>query len=738
MRRGTERRTLARGVFAAWLCAGSAGAADVAVLSQELGAANVAVRRDAAYTLNRMGVEAKAALPALIRALGDADKQVWSFSISAIANLGPDAKDAIPALIDGLGSSRARGRERDRRQSVTRAAFALSRIGAAAVPALSDALKSDDDGQRAGAAQALAGMGGAAAPAIPALIENLKGADEVRQESAEALGAIGVAAVKPLIDAVKSADARERAGAVMALGFAGTVAKEFAPTFLELLKAEGDPQVRVALLSAIPKFAIPPEEAAPLLAVAIKDDDEQVRHAAINALVPLRGARELALPALSAMLKDESATIRQRAARALGRMGPGAAQAVPALIEAGKLSPGDASIAGALSEIGPAALPALLAQLRDAPAPDAERLFGLLRGFGAPAVPVLKEAMKHPASEVRASAARTLGGMGSDAKGAVELLFAQATDADARARAAALRALVALEADSQRLKPTLESALKDSAPEVRRAAAAGLAGSGGGNGLGVAGLVDLLDDENAASRRSAVDELGKMGAPAAAALPALLERLTDPELQLPVISAIGKIGPAASATVPRLVELTAGGAVPQRVAVLAALAGIGKTASAALPLVHAAVKDDEGDVRVAAVSAVAAIESDESKVIAILVEALADQSGRVRRPAAAALSKFGERARVATPGLVSMLERDNERGVALLAMKVIGVRSVPDLLRALTMREPQVRVFACEQLASLGAEAKEAIPRLKELSEGQPKAVEEAARGALAKIESTP
>ena len=63
------------------------------------------------------------------------------------------------------------------------------------------------------------------------------------------------------------------------------------------------------------------------------------------------------------------------------------------------------------------------------------------------------------------------------------------------------------------------------------------------------------------------------------------------------------------------------------------------------------------------------------------------------------------------------------------------MRSVPDLLRALSMREPQVRVFACEQLAALGADAKDAVPRLQELTTNQPQAVQDAARAALAKIE---
>ena len=722
----------------AWLCGLPAIAADVAVLSQELGAPNIAVRRDAAFSLEAMGAGAKDALPALIRALDDADKQVWSFSISAIANLGPDAKDAIPVLIDGLGNRRSRGRDRDRRQAVTRSAFALSKIGAAAIPALTDALKSDDSGMRAGAAKALAGMGRDAAPAIPALLANLGGDEEMRRETTEALGAIGEPAVKPLVETLKSQTALQRAGAATALGLVGKEVKESAAAFVELLKTESDSQVRVALLSALPKIGIEARESVPLLVAGVGDDDEQVRHAAINALVPMRAARDLSVPALAALLKDANATKRQRAARALGRMGPDASPAISALIDAARTSSADAVIAHALADIGPSALPPVLAALQNASPADAERLVGLLRGFGTAAVPVLTEALKNSAAPVRAASARALGGMGRDARPAIEPLFSQASDKEPVARAAALRALVALAGDSQRLKPLLDSALRDSAAEVRRAGAAGLAGYGGANALGVVGLVELLDDESPASRRSAIEELGNMGAAAAPALPAMMERLGDAELQAPLLVAFGKMGPAAAATVPRLIALEKGTPIPTKVAALSAMAGIGREAAAALPTVLDAMNDDEGDVRAAAVRAYAAIESDEEKVVGTLVKALGDENGRVRRPAAAALSKFGARARAATPGLVAMLERDLDRGVALLSLKVIGVRSVTELLPLLSAKDSQVRVFACDQLALLGAEAREAVPRLKELSSSQPQAVQDAAKSALAKISPTP
>ena len=197
--------------------------------------------------------------------LDDTDKQVWSFAISAIANIGPDAKEAIPALIEGFGNRKSRGRDRDRRQVQTRCAFALSRIGAAAIPPLIEALNSEENTVRAGAAKALAGMGADASPAIPALITNLKNEDDVRREAAEALGAIGAAGIQPLAASLNSADARERAGAAMALALAGTGAKEIAPAFLDLAKKETDPAVRVALLTALPKIGVDARESVPLL-----------------------------------------------------------------------------------------------------------------------------------------------------------------------------------------------------------------------------------------------------------------------------------------------------------------------------------------------------------------------------------------------------------------------------------------------------------------------------------------
>ena len=53
-----------------------------------------------------------------------------------------------------------------------------------------------------------------------------------------------------------------------------------------------------------------------------------------------------------------------------------------------------------------------------------------------------------------------------------------------------------------------------------------------------------------------------------------------------------------------------------------------------------------------------------------------------------------------------------------------------------SVKDPKIRIFACEALAALGPDAKDAATRLRELTTGQPAPVQDAARAALAKIET--
>ncbi|HSI12555.1 MAG TPA: HEAT repeat domain-containing protein, partial [Chthoniobacter sp.] len=152
---------------------------------------------------------------------------------------------------------------------------------------------------------------------------------------------------------------------------------------------------------------------------------------------------------------------------------------------------------------------------------------------------------------------------------------------------------------------------------------------------------------------------------------------------------------------------------------------------------YAAARDPQPDVRASAATALAAVETDDAKALEVLVPfAAAGQSGKVRRAAAHALAKYGPAASAAVPGLITMLEKETERGESMRALKAIGVKNVPDLVSMLAVRDVRVRTFACESLGSLGPDAKEAAPKLREIA-SQDAAIRGPATSALKKIDPT-
>jgi HEAT repeat protein len=704
-------------------------------LAQQLTASEVAVRREAAHQLNRLGPAAKPALPALIKALEDEDKQVWSSAVAVIATLGPEAKDAIPVLIAAFDSRSQRGRRaRDSRQILMRNSYALTRIGPAAVPPLLEALRQEDAGLRTGAARALGPMGAAAREAVPLLINNLAdGRDPVRDEAMTALGLIGPDAGPALVTALADGEARRRAGAAQALSLIDPPFRAAAPAVEQALGQEKDVLVRSALLTTLPKLGGEPGRSLAALLPAAVGEDEALRHAALNALLGTRSLRPPAITKLAALLKDPNAAVRERAARAIGRFGAEAAPALPELMNATRISGGAPAFADALAQIGSPALPVLLQALQTGKPEDSAWVLRALRGFGPPAVPVLSEALKHEKPAVRAAAASALGTMGRDAADAVNPLFVLTEDASPEVQAAALRALVAQRADSGRLKPLLQTALASSNVDVRKAGAAGTAALGGAAQLGVPGLLDLLADDDAAGRMAAVQALGQLGAQAAPAVEPLAVRLGDLTLQSAIIETLGKIGPAAAPAVPRLAELAK--STDQRASVLPTLTRIGAGASSALPLIYTCLNDPAADVRASAATAVAAVEPDKGKALATLIPLAADPSGRMRRTIAPALVPYGAAARPAVPALVRMLAVETERAGALLALKAIGVDNVPELKKMLAIKDTKVRTLACESLGSLGPAAKEAAPQLRELL-AQDAALRAPITAALARIEA--
>ncbi len=197
--------------------------------------------------------------------------------------------------------------------------------------------------------------------------------------------------------------------------------------------------------------------AIPVLIRAITDNDEDdgVRMHAASALVEMGPQAAEATPALIQALKQRNERVAEWAVLILGEIGPAAKDAVPALIDA--LKGGDWDMrcyaAEALGRIGPAAkaaVPALEEALKDKKDKNvrfyaAEALARL--GLPDRGLPVLIALLKGKSWILRKYAAMALGEIGAPAKAAIPALREALKDKEADVRNAAAEALKRIQAD---------------------------------------------------------------------------------------------------------------------------------------------------------------------------------------------------------------------------------------------------------------------------------------------------
>jgi RNA polymerase sigma factor (sigma-70 family) len=125
-------------------------------------------------------------------------------------------------------------------------------------------------------------------------------------------------------------DVIERQGAVMALGKIGP---EAAPALALAFTDREIVNVRLWAAWHLGKMGARARGQIPALVAALRDECGLVRIEAARALWNI-DRHPTAVPALCAALKDNDASTRYRAAEILGQIGPGAKDAVPALVEA--------------------------------------------------------------------------------------------------------------------------------------------------------------------------------------------------------------------------------------------------------------------------------------------------------------------------------------------------------------------------------------------------------------------
>jgi HEAT repeat protein len=287
-----------------------------------------------------------------------------------------------------------------------------------------------------------------------------------------------------------------------------------------------------------------------------------------------------------------------------------------------------------------------------------------LRFFGAPAVPPLLEVLNERDSRVFFAAQSSLGFIGPPAR------------------------------------DPLVNALQDRSA-LRRIGAVGA--------LGVIGKYDptvlphvtlLLDDPDKTVRVYAIRALGRMGAPAAAAAPALSRALDDPDVRAYVVEAIGLIGVADRPTIEAFTRelkdptLTASDWLHEwsrRSHVVNALGRLGPAARGALPalldiLANPTLRKPEYQVYGAVVKALVRIDPTSPDVVHALIQRLDD-------------SEFGPK-----PTLNGSL--------AAMALGVVGSLATPDLIEALHASSPRLRATAALALGQVRPVTSRVVPAL--------------------------
>jgi HEAT repeat protein len=431
------------------------------------------------------------------------------------------------------------------------------------------------------------------------------------------------------------------------------------------------------------------------LAPLIVDSDATVRRTAIRTWARIHPSPDVSIPLLENVLKDADPTVRGEVLEILAEIGK---PAVPALIQAlgqektvywaclvlGEIGPDAADAASALADV-------LAVNGRPEVRREAALALGSIGPAAASATPTLSKALGDREVSVVAGAAYALGRIGPEAKPAVPALEKCADGADLLLRTISTWALAKIERgnEARRLDAVslLAAALGSRQPQVRLAAARGLADLRPAPELVLPAIKNALENRDMAVATTAVEALASLGEPA---LPALIDALKIERIRPAVARILGGMGPQAKKAVPALAEIVVrDGRIPARCEALMALGAIGPDAAESVSAVVEALRGTREDVCYAACYALGRMGPSAIAAEAELRKKLADPNESITLSAAWALARIDP------------------------TSAEIARQSVPLLIKGLADSEPRVRTEAAVSLGRLGPLAKDAAPALK-------------------------
>ncbi len=722
--------------------AANAQETDVQKLIQDLNHEDNRIRRDAAMYLSELAgdsVEVVEAVPALIKALGDSQDQVWFHSVTALARLGPDAAPAIPELINDLREMR--------RTSVNakwyRSAYALGQIGEAAVQPLIKACENQRSSVRAGAAKAMEWIPEAAAETAPVLISLLEDRDQdVREIASESLSALPEPALQLLVKNIHHESESTREAVYTALGRAGARAQDTAPNLLKQVQSEGNNHLLAVGVDALAKIGAHPESFFAFLKSRFPHEDPEIQQSIANAILSLPSQQSV--PMLIQFLDSKNPQLQSRAADLLGHIGPDAAPALENilnLIEQHSTESDHAQVfKDAYVAIGLKGIPVLLNHIEKLDSYSSEHWTAdLLSKYGMIGVANLEESLDQNNTQQILAVMDAFAKMGSAAIEAEESIVRMTRHESPNIRSAAVQALTSVGIKPSKLSPLVEPLLNDQSLQVRQSAVSSLRKSPEAAADQLDKLDDLLSDPDPGMRESALLAIASTGNQADDLSEAVAMLLADPEseVRLAAIQTLGSIGKAPNLAIRQMDWLARNGGQDVLLNVLKALGRMGESAAPYLSLFEANLQNSNDDIRQAAFAGYIIVEENKESLLPVMIKAVEDESTMIRHSSLKAMGSMREDAAAAIPNLIARLDYAEDQDLALGALRFMPskIEFIGDYIESLEHEDPGVRHFGCRALGRLGKDAASALPKLKEARRDRYRFVRDEANKAIQRIQ---
>ncbi|MDB6033665.1 MAG: polymerase, sigma-24 subunit, subfamily [Verrucomicrobiales bacterium] len=416
-------------------------------------------RLKAVEFLGWMGSSATNAIPALIKALEDGERDVRQAAAHSLGRIGPEAKSAVPALLEALHFSES---------AASQALVQIAPDSKEVAMGLLEMLQDNTQPPSMEIIKDLAQMRSQAALIVPVLADLGKGVDiQTRSEVIRTLEKLEVA----------SPDAKAARQALMPQEVATLVPAFRTATEARLsnqddLQKQANDEDRVKLLlealqgkdralnpndvGALGKYGAAAKAAVPLLLPLIDNDNSAIAQNAINSLGRIGPDAKPALGRILKALDDPELVIRWQAANALWRIDSQyIQQSVAILVESfnskdsRSVSWGYAMVLGQLGKQATAAIPslrkALASEDHDLRIFAAKALFQIDPKQAEVVVPALINVLKQRRAMNPHMAAEELGKLGVTGKAAIPVLREALSSGNPELRASAAKALTEID-----------------------------------------------------------------------------------------------------------------------------------------------------------------------------------------------------------------------------------------------------------------------------------------------------